>query len=281
MTILDTLNEAQRIVGRYWKEDQPPEQAQILGCARDALSFISSTGQPYRFEDYRNRLQAENPSRERSPSGTYRAPEMHEPSRDLAETTGELVRRAEGFFERSRDELRSEPERALALVIIDALRFIVSTGQLDDFNRYLQELDSNEPPRVVASFDTREQAEAWLKNHPSPPHCASILIAGRYHTVAYDRETNGRYLPPSRDLEYYLVSLKQDSPPTATASFDTRQEAEAWLSAQSAPPRRAWVLISGELYLAVYHPNVNHRALYPLSMADGFEINTEVEPESA
>lgn len=41
------------------------------------------------------------------------------------------------------------------------------------------------------------------------------------------------------------------------------------------------MLISGELYLAVYHPNVNHRALYPLSMADGFEINTEVEPESA
>ncbi|WP_043391421.1 hypothetical protein [Archangium violaceum] len=271
MTILDTLNEAQRIVGHYWKEEQSPEQARILGCARDALSFICSTGQPYRFEDYRKRLQAENPSRERSPSGTDRVPAMHEPSRDLA---------AEGFFERSRDELRSEPERALALVIIDALRFIASTGQLDDFNRYLQELDSNEPPRVVASFDTREQAETWLKNHPSPPHCASILIAGRYHTVAYDRETNGRYLPPSRDLEYYLVSLKQDSPPTATASFDTRQEAEAWLRAQSAPPRRTWALISGELYLAVYHPNVNHRALYPLSMADGFEINTEVEPES-
>lgn len=43
---------------------------------------------------------------------------MHEPSRDLAEATGELVREAEDFFERSLDELRSEPERALALVII-------------------------------------------------------------------------------------------------------------------------------------------------------------------
>lgn len=118
-----------------------------------------------------------------------------------------------------------------------------------------------------------------MKTHPSPPHCASILIAGRYHTVAYDRETNGRYLPPSRELEYYLASLKQDSPPAAVASFDTRQEADAWLNTQPAPPRRAWVLISGEVYLAVYHPNVNHRALYPLSMADGFEINTEVEPE--
>ncbi|MFY0583212.1 hypothetical protein ACN28S_60975 [Cystobacter fuscus] len=272
MTILDTLHEAQGIVGRYWKEDQSSEQAQLLGCARDALLFICSTGQPYRFEDYRERLQAGSPSREPGP---------HEPSRGLAATTGELVRRAAGFFEQIRDEPQPARERALALVIIDALHFIASTGQLEDFKNYLEELDSNEPPRVVASFETREQAENWLKNHPSPPHCASILIAGRYHTVAHDRETNGRYLPPSRDLEYYLASLKQDSPPAPLASFGTRQEADAWLSAQPAPPRRAWVLISGELYLAVYHPNVNHRALYPLSMADGFEINTEVGPESA
>ncbi|HEX5746291.1 MAG TPA: hypothetical protein VFZ09_08605 [Archangium sp.] len=262
MTILDTLNEAQGLVGRYWKEEQSPEQARILGCARDVLIFISATGQPYRFEDYRERLQAGNPSR-------------------LAATTEELVRRAADFFEQLRGESQSERERALALVIIDALHFIDSTGQLDDFKRYSRELDSNEPPRVVASFDTREQAEAWLRNHPSPPHCASILIAGRYHTVAYDRETNGRYLPPSRELEYYLASLEQDSPPAAVASFDTLQEAEAWLSAQPAPPRRAWVRISGEVYLAVYHPNVNHRALYPLSLADGFEINTDVEPGSA
>lgn len=281
MTILDALNEAQGLVGRYWKEEQSPEQAQLLGCARDVLLFICSSGQPYRFEDYRKRLQAENPSREIAPSGTYRAPEMHVPSRGLAATTEELVRRAEGFFEELRDTPQPAEERALVLVIVDALRFIDSTGQLDGFKSYLQHLDANEPPRVIASFETREQAENWLKSHPSPPHCASILIAGRYHTVAHDRETNGRYLPPSRDLEYYLVSLKQGSPPAAVASFDTRQEADAWLSAQPAPLRRAWVLISGEVYLAVYLPNVNHRAFYPLSMADGFEINTDVEPESA
>ncbi|HSP80549.1 MAG TPA: hypothetical protein VLQ93_18595, partial [Myxococcaceae bacterium] len=90
-----------------------------------------------------------------------------------------------------------------------------------------------------------------------------------YHDVAHDRATNGRYLPPSRALEYYLVGLEESSPPFPVVSFDTRQEAEAWLRAQPAPPRRAWVRIAGEVYLAVYHPNVNHRALYPLSMADG------------
>lgn len=134
---------------------------------------------------------------------------------------------------------------------------------------------------MVASFDTREQAERWLKSHPSPPHCAHILIVGRYHTVAYDRATNGRYLPTSLALEYYLASLKEGSVPAAVASFETRQEAEAWLRAQSAPLRPAWVRISGEVYLAVYHPNIDHRALYPLSMADGYVINTEVEPEGS
>lgn len=262
MTTLESLNEAQRIIGQHWKEGQSPEQERMLGCARDALFFISSTGQLYRFEDYRKRLQAESPSRASAPAGT-----------------AELVRKAEGFFEQLLNEPQPKEERELTLVIIDALRFIASTGQLDDFESYLQALDANEPPRVVASFDTREQAERWLSSHPSPPHCAHILIAGRYHTVAYDRATNGRYLPSSLALEYYLASLKESSAPTAVASFETLQEADAWLRAQPAPPTRAWVRISGEIYLAVYHPNVNHRALYPLSMADGYVINTEVEPE--
>jgi hypothetical protein len=271
MTILDTLGEAQRIIGRHWKEGQSPEREQLLGCARDALFFISSTGQPYRFEDYREQLPSER---------LVRATAVREPPQRIATSTEELVRGARDFFEQLRDEPQSMEDRALALVIIDALGFIASTGQLDEFKSYLQHLDAREPPHVVASFDTREQAETWLRSHPSPPHAAHILIAGRYHTVAHDRETNGRYLPSSHALEYYLASLKEDSPPVAVASFESLQEAEDWLRAQPAPPGRAWVRISGEAYLAVYHPNVDHRALYPLSLADGFVINTEVESES-
>ncbi|WP_309895733.1 hypothetical protein [Archangium sp.] len=264
MKIYDTLDEAQRIIGQHWKEGQSPEQEQVLEFARDALFFISSTGQPYLFEDYRKQPQAESPSRASVPT-----------------STAELVRRTEGFFEQLLHGLQPGEERELTLVIIDALRFIASTGQLADFESYLQELDAHEPPRVVASFDTREQAERWLKSHPSPPHCAHILIAGRYHTVAYERATNGRYLPASRALEYYLASLEEGSAPAAGASFETREEADAWLRAQSAPPKRAWVLISGETYLAIYHPHINYRALYPLSMADGYVINTEMEPEGS
>jgi hypothetical protein len=51
------------------------------------------------------------------------------------------------------------------------------------------------------------------------------------------------------------------------ASFATRVEAEAWLQGQSAPPRQAVIQISGEPYLAVYHSNINHRSIYPFSIA--------------
>jgi hypothetical protein len=93
MTTLEALNKAQRIIGQHWKEEQSPEQERILGCARDALFFISSTGQPYRFEDHRKRPQAESPSRASAPAGTE-----------------ELVRRTEGFFEQLLDEPQSAEE---------------------------------------------------------------------------------------------------------------------------------------------------------------------------
>lgn len=35
-------------------------------------------------------------------------------------------------------------------------------------------------------------------------------------------------------------------------------------------PRQTWVMIASELYLAAYHPNIDHRALYPLSLARGY-----------
>ncbi|HSP77188.1 MAG TPA: hypothetical protein VLQ93_01570, partial [Myxococcaceae bacterium] len=127
-TILDALSEAQRIVGQHWKEEQSPEQEQILGCARDALLFISTTGQPYRFEDYRKRLQTERPSRTPAPAGTHGAPGVREPSRGLSASTEELVQRAEEFFDQLLDEPQPAEERELTLVIIDALQFIASTG---------------------------------------------------------------------------------------------------------------------------------------------------------
>lgn len=250
----------QQVIGMRWSKDQSPERARILELARDALRFVSATGQKYPFEDFCKSLVASAPPRV---SGT------REPSQELLE---ERLRRTTDFFTRARDEeANSAKEKELIQVVLDTLRFISSTGQHRAFGEYLEHLEANAPPYAIASFDTREAAEAWIRNHPHPPGSANVLIANDYHDVFYERETNTRRLFRHRDLEYYLGELAHKEPFAATASFASREDAEAWLKAQPAPARWAWVSIAGEPYLAVYHPNIGHRALYPLSMARAYE----------
>jgi hypothetical protein len=128
-------------------------------------------------------------------------------------------------------------------------------------------VESNDPPFVVASFDTREEAEAWLANHPHPPDPASVLIANEFHDVVYDRETNLRRLPRSRALKWYLEELVEKEQPVPVASFETLEAADAWWRAQSEPPGWAWLRVGGQIYMAAYFPNIQHRALFPLSLA--------------
>ncbi|MFL5351806.1 MAG: hypothetical protein ACJ8AN_04110 [Archangium sp.] len=247
-----------------WNADQSPEQARILELARDALRFVSATGQRYRFEDFCKSLGSSAPPR---------IPGTLEPSQDPLE---ERLRRTADFFTKARDEeADSAKEKELIQVVLDTLRFIASTGQHRAFGEYLEHLEANAPPYAIASFDTRDAAEAWLGNHPNPPTSANVLIANDYHDVFYDRETNFRRLHRNRDLEYYLGELAHEEPFAATESFASREEAETWLRAQPEPARWTWVSISGEPYLAVYHPNIGHRALYPLSMARAYEPEPE------
>jgi hypothetical protein len=168
---------------------------------------------------------------------------------------------------RIRANTQSEQEQELLAVAINALLFITSTGQRYAFADFLQHLESNAPPRVVAAFKTREEADAWLNSQPEPPDSAFVLIADRYHTVVYLREMNHRRLLPLSVIEFHLGRLKREGLPPAVASFQTREEAEAWLMTQTEPPEQALIQIAGEDYLAVYHRNVNHRAIYPFSMA--------------
>lgn len=183
--------------------------------------------------------------------------------------------RTAAFFTKLRDETESAEEKKRLQVILDTLHFISSTGQHSTFGEYLDHVEANAPPYAIASFDTREEAESWLRRHPSPPDFAHVLIANRYHDVFHDRERNIRRLLSSHALEYYLAELEQEEPPIAAASFASIEEAEAWMKEQPEPARWAWVSIAGEFYLAVYHPNINHRALYPLSMARGYEVEPD------
>lgn len=263
MTSHTLLSDAQEVIGKRWHEGQPLEQARILELARDALRFILATGQRYRFEDFRKSLA----------SGT------HPPAEQSREGLGgieERLSRAEGFFSKLReDEADSAREKELLQVILDTLHFIAATGQHDSLGEYLEHVETGAAPYAIASFDTMEEAEDWLRSHPSPPASANVLIANDYHDVLYDRENGIRRLPRNRDLEYYLTELEQEEPPVPVASFTNLEEAEAWLRAQPEPARWAWVSVAGEPYLAVYHPNIGHRALYPLSMARGYELEPE------
>ncbi len=168
---------------------------------------------------------------------------------------------------RIRANTPSEDEQALLETAINAILFITSTGQRYAFADFLEYLESNSPPPVVAAFKTREEAEAWLNSHPEPPDSTLVLVTDRYHTVAYLRESNHRRLLPLTVIEYHLGRLKREGLPPAAASFNTREEAEAWFMSQSAPPEQTVIQIAGDDYLAVCHRNVNHRAIHPFSIA--------------
>jgi len=98
----------------------------------------------------------------------------------------------------------SPEEQAALEVAADALSFILSIGKVHAFEDYRENLASNVLPPPLCSFDTREEADAWLMAHPEPPHGASVTIAGHRHTVAYVRHLAHRALlrfPTQEELE--------------------------------------------------------------------------------
>jgi hypothetical protein len=179
---------------------------------------------------------------------------------------------------RFRADSQSPREKELLAVAINAFLFISSTGQRYAFEDFLRYLDSNEPPPVVAAFDTREEAESWLQAHPSLPDSALVLIADQYHLVVYNRKTNLRRLVPHSAIEHHLGYLEQGGLPPPMASFESREEAETWLASQPEPPAQSVIRIADDDYLAVHHRNVNRRSLYPFSHA--IEVEEEQQEES-
>jgi hypothetical protein len=52
------------------------------------------------------------------------------------------------------------------------------------------------------------------------------------------------------------------------AAFHTREDAESWLAKTPPTTRHAFITIGGKHYLSVCQENVNHRAIYPLALAE-------------
>ena len=245
--------EAPRLIGRYLTEQTAPEERELLLTARDAVLFISEFGQDYRFEDYRR-----NPDSSLSSSG--------------GETSIKtLLGEAAGLMVRIRGELHSPEEKELASVLIDALNFIASTGQRTAFEAFRRDALAARPPHVVASFRTREEAEAWLASHPEPPAQGHVLVAGEYYQFYYFRELNRRGLLPQFTVEMLIRQLMEEGPPATVASFGSQEEAEDWLAKQLAPPSHAFISIGRKYHLAVFHENLHHRAIHPVSIVERLE----------
>ena len=195
-------------------------------------------------------------------------------------TTRKLIARATDLLAELRATTPSQEQQELLDVIFDALLFIDSSGQTYTFEDYRKHLASDDPPRVVASFTTREEADAWLREHPDPPSSAYVLVADHYHHLVYIREKSHRRIFPHPVLEYYLGARMREGLPPPVASFATRQEAETWLQSQPSPPTQAVLQIAGESHLAVYHSNINHRSIYPFSIAAHVEESKDQDQQS-
>ncbi|HEX8436468.1 hypothetical protein [Archangium sp.] len=91
------------------------------------------------------------------------------------------------------------------------LHFILGRGEADEFKGFFESFDTA-PVTPLLSFATREEAETWLRNHPAPPHGATIGAANDFYTVVDARALNYRKL------------LRQPSPEELTQS-DEEEEA--------------------------------------------------------
>jgi hypothetical protein len=73
------------------------------------------------------------------------------------------------------------------------LHFILGRGEAGEFEEFFESFDTA-PLLPVLRFQTREDADIWLRNHPAPPHGAIIGAADALYTVAYMREPDFRKL---------------------------------------------------------------------------------------
>jgi hypothetical protein len=175
---------------------------------------------------------------------------------------------AQELLGKNREHAQSPEEKELYLLAIDALWFIWRNGQSYAFESYRENVKSNAPEGVIASFNTRDEAEAWLIAQPEPPDLALVLIADEYHVVLSSHDRSRRSLVPDPELEYHIEEMTKDGLPLAVAVFNTREEANAWFNSQTEPPVQTVIQIGGERFLAVCYRNIDHRAMFPFSIVE-------------
>ncbi|ATB43144.1 hypothetical protein CYFUS_008624 [Cystobacter fuscus] len=183
-------------------------------------------------------------------------------------TIFDQILEAQELLGKNRENAQSPEEKKLLLLAIEALWFVWRNGQSYEFESYLKDVEANAPHRVIAAFNTRDEADAWLRTQSKPPDLALVLIADKYHVVLSSRDGTRCSLVPAPDLEYHLEEMMRDGLPPAGVTFNTREDADIWFNGQAEPPAQTVIQIGGEHYLAVYYRNINHRALFPFSRVE-------------
>ncbi|WP_052517569.1 hypothetical protein [Archangium violaceum] len=174
---------------------------------------------------------------------------------------------AQEFLGKNREHAQSPEEKELFLLAIDALWFVWRNGQSYEFERYRSD-ECKSPPWVIASFNTRDDAEVWIRERPQSPDLALLLIADEYHVVLSSRDGERRALVPDLAIAIHIEEMTRNGLPPAVATFNTRDEAEAWWGAQAEHPAQAVIQIGSERYLAAFYANIQHRALFPFSAVE-------------
>ena len=103
-------------------------------------------------------------------------------------------------LDQAQSVLRASPEDLEGLHFAAlALHFIHETGCAREFSHFMEHPDEHLPP--LCSFLTRNEADAWLKSHPSPPDGACVRVGEDELTVGYWPRSGRRALLryPPRD----------------------------------------------------------------------------------
>lgn len=132
------------------------------------------------------------------------------------------------LIQRTLAVLRDVERQAFTPEQLDALRdsrtvlhFILGRGESGEFTAFFERFDTA-PLTPLLSFPTLEEADAWLRNHPAPPHGAIIRAANELYSVADVRELHHRKL------------LRLPSPEEASP-LDENEEAQD-AEEEAAPP---------------------------------------------
>jgi hypothetical protein len=259
VTISELLSAAEALVADQWQKCQPPGDSKAYRLLKEAGFFLWRTGQLYRFEDYLARPSVD------------RAVDVRTSWRG---ETGEEASGAWQTLSRISDTLRSAEKKKLIQIARAQLEFIASTGQCEEFHDYLKTFYRNPPP-VIARFDTRDEAETWLRNLPEPPSSAYILVGNEYLEVFYFRERGVRALRRDYALERFIEAVTSRGLPAPAASFDTHAEASAWWKSHPAPPLSVFVRIAGAHHLAVHHKKIDYRSLHSISILEDWRREQE------